>query len=254
MRKLIIKQGGILELEEQKYSEELEEWIETTKNVTLSSVDYIMETCEIEDGVTLRDIFSIVKINIALYSIILQNWVDEIVEEGLSATFEDEGDVEFLELYWNISVNRFESVNTLCGHQFPEFRGWGIWKKDPKHGIPEDQKGGFAIGMSPMKYLIDLPVKLNKTLDLYFDDEEKLKGYSSLVNVDKVEYTLFHILYGMFWELSFYGGPQQREQKREEINKDIEDVLSGKAGTVDGPYDSVWEALGITEPSKEDTK
>mgnify|MGYP003462339920 CR=1 FL=1 len=200
---LLIKKDG--KLERDKYGKE-------TEDATEFALQYLMEPCKIEDGVTLKDIFLILQRDIDVYKFIINNWVEELVEEGLSGRtdeeIENDCNIEYLELYWNLSAEIGKDKD-FSGYLFPGFHGWGLWPDCEFDNYPKGTRGGIAVEFTPVYNLINCPVKLKSTVCLTVDKNYKQVGEPQMF--ENPEYSLFHILYGIIWELSFCGNPSERE-------------------------------------------
>ncbi len=89
------------------------------------------------------------------------------------------------------------------------------------YGIGKDNGWGNSYGISGCRVcdLKHLVIKLNPVL------RNKLIQYP----------TLLQFINSILWELTFFGGPSDREDKIEEINESIEDVKEGKVETFPMP-------------------
>lgn len=235
---LIIKPGG--HIERKKW----EDGGYVVQDVTDSGPLHLMEPCVLEDGVTLRDIFVILKRDIDLYSIIINNWVEEIVEEGLSgkAPAKDDTSVDFLELYWEIEAEVGKDPE-FGGHLFPSFHGWGTWPEDGH--TPAGHKGGIAVDFSPSYELIDLPVKLRDAVGFSVEKNYRSKP-GDRQEYPGATYSLFHILYAIIWELSFAGGPDDRAAKLEKLMESVRRIERGEEKTT--PWEEIKTDLQAGSP------
>lgn len=216
---LTIKKGGVIIREKHN---------EAPKDVTDEALFHLMENVKLDENVTLRDIFLILQRDMGVYTCIINNWVDDIVEEGLSGKksepTEDDYEIDFLELYWNMTAEIGKDPE-FDGFTFPEFHGWGTWPESSFNNQPEEYKGGIGVEFTPSYDLIDLPLKLrdnaqlNVNKDYYHDKEPKI--------YKNPEYSLLHILYAIIWELSFFGCPKIRCEKSKHIFDVSEQIKNG---------------------------
>src|SRR5437867_3894816 len=157
-----IKKGGDLIQTEMECSQE--------RDVTDSAIGFLFEYCTLEDGVTLGDIFLLLNSELELFDLVLGNWTKEIVTEGLSQPgkpydLSDEEAIEYLELYWGVSYD--ESTPELNGINRPEFHGLGVVRKVDKFfewrelEYKKGERTRWAVDLSPIYDLINIPVKLN---------------------------------------------------------------------------------------------
>lgn len=198
------------------------------------------EECEIEDGVTLGDILFIIKRDLDWWDTLLECWVREYVEEGLTISVvspaEEKDPLEYLELYWNIDEWEGEI-------EIPSFMSF--------HGIGKPYEYGqtnYGIGFSPVHELAPLPVKINK--EFIIGETLKEKPFFQEKYKANAKPTLFQIIYGIFWELSFHGGPESRNAMFSELTRRVKEVEDGTAKLI--PMEEVMENLGISLNDEED--
>lgn len=212
---LTIKSGGQIVLS--KYDE-------PDKDVTEYALSYLMEECVLDDDVTLRDIFLILQRDLSIYKMLIGNWVDEIVAEGLSGKpFEGDPEdckIDYLELYWEMAV-KIGKKPSFSGYLFPQFHGWGTWTDKIFPNQPDDYKGGIAVGLTPTYELIDIPVKLRPTATVTISKNYRQKN-DDIQEYVNPEYSLFQILYAIIWELSFFGKPESRDKKMSGFKETIQ--------------------------------
>jgi hypothetical protein len=229
MTNLLIKKDGIIIANAGSSSE---------KNVTDVAILYLMQPCEIEDGVTLKDIFLILKRDMSFYKTLIQNWVEEIVEEGLSPTkSQDDASqckIDYLELSWNLTAESGKE-NYFSGLEMPEFHGVGSW---PATEHNPEGSGAISIMFSPANHLANIPLKLKQTLNLDLQTEYKFK---ERITYHNPTYTLLQILYAIIWEMSFLGKPEKRNTELEKLNQVVEDVKNGTAELI--PMEDAFKQL-----------
>jgi hypothetical protein len=201
---------------------------DTNKELT-PSYQYLFDTCEIDNDVTLKDIFLLLNKDITMYHSLLGNWLSEIVTEGLSKEGEGDKDIEYLELHWNMEKEVHKGSKNLYGFHFPQFHGVShVAIDDIYEGeillTKQGERTSYAIEMTPTYKLMNIPVKLKKGI---FFEEWKLDRPVKREHIDNyadADYTLANILYGIIFELSFFGSPSDRDGKTEEIKKSIEEI------------------------------
>lgn len=222
-----IKKGGKLS----KTSWDGESGQYVTVDVTDPTFLYLHMPCELDDDVTLRDVLVILKNDMEMYSILLRNWVDELVEEGLAESVNKSNNLDYLELYWAFEKTTYKGATEFSGHFFPQFHGWGTWD-DPAAG---GGKGGIAIEFTPVNELADVPLRLREGVEITHNNlDAKWSTLAELatqedpaVVIQACPYSLFHILYGIVWELSFCGSPKDRDIRAKELRDTVEKVKGG---------------------------
>lgn len=240
--KLTIAKGGKLLQTEWVYDDEKEEGSYVTSELDdFAATGLLFEHCELADDITLRDIFLLLEKNLDFYQVVIRNWVEELVREGLDGPTVPDNEspyIDYLELYWHFEGSKFEGKRTLGGYSFPEFHGVSkaLTEEELKDypGFKAGDVINIAVDFTPTNKLMDLPVKLKKKpwiaeddLDIDFktaDKQEVLNSYWSTDSYDDCIYTLGHILYGIIWELSFCGSPKDRDDKAEMLKERVESI------------------------------
>lgn len=180
----------------------------------------LFDTCHIEEGVTLRDIFTLVSANISKLGPILGKWTKDYVAEALSEPPEEhDSQLERLELYWVYEQwdQGAEGEVTLEGTDLPRL-----------HGIGADDGGStvqYAIDFTRLNALARLPVVLNREVTLY---SHKKGAPVNETKLGTCEFTLADILIGIYWEVSFHGSPKARDKRLKEIEDSAARIKSGE--------------------------
>lgn len=186
---------------------------EEAKEVTEDSPYYLQENCNLDNDVTLKDVFLLIQKNIDIYKIIINNHVEEFIseaftdEEEYNVTPYDKNAIEYLELYKCINWNDNSSITHAL------FRGVGYELKEDVDFYKKGQRITWSIEFEPVNKYINYPFRLCQKIyleDFPYSDLDVLNN-----EYDENAFTLFDILYWPIWELSFYGPPEKRDyQKR----------------------------------------
>lgn len=104
-----------------------------------------------------------------------------------------------------------------------DFHGWGRWE-EPYEGYfekhpeidPKNYYGGYGLSLSPVQDLMHYPLRYNAEFELRDD----LYGGNVLVK-DTLVITVGEFIHAIFWDLGFYGTPEDREQVAEELDQRI---------------------------------
>lgn len=209
-------------------------------DITDQAIRNLFKACDLEEGVTLRDIFMLLNKDLKIWDAIIGNWCEEIVTEGLTkpakavGTYDPE-EIEYLELYFSPEFQKGleGSEDGLHGFLRPNFGGVGwelLQDSESTHGFKAGERIPWGISVTPANELIDLPVKLRKTIEIIEDDystENMVQGWKSLITLPNPEYSLGQILYGIIWEMSFHGGPDKRNEFKEELDDITEKIKNG---------------------------
>jgi hypothetical protein len=242
--KLELRPGGRLIKTFWRYDEEKEQGSWLTQDVTESAISLLFEECVLAEGATLRDLFLLIKPDATIFDSIFRNWVEDIVAEGLSSGPSPDpspaaSDIEFLELYWSFECQKRGGKNTINGTTFPYFHGIGrVLERDEEH-YKKGDRIAWSLSFTSTRSLIDLPLRLKPDATVFTDNMDDWKEESkTLATYHWVPTTLGQIIQGVFWELSFFGSPVERDKQGAELFRSIEEVRDGNAETV--PFDDVF--------------
>jgi hypothetical protein len=225
-----IRKGGKLIEIYWHYDEEAKEGSYKERDVTEQAIRCLFDRCSLASDVTLRDVFELLNTEIELFDAVLGNWCKDLVKEGLTGTPDADQkaecvrDIEFLELYWTIirEEDNDTSKSVLQGLIMPGFHGVGYELMEDKEEYGYTMKKGYrtpwGVSFLNTTSLIDLPLRLKNEVEIS-DDMNWKPGVplKQLATFDLSEYSLGHILHGIIWELSFYGGPESRDEKKQEV-------------------------------------
>lgn len=218
---LILYPEGILK--GKRWDSDEREWREY--DVTDKALFHLMDKCELAEGVTLRDVCLLVKQDLDVYKIIVNNWVEDFIDEAFREPKGQEKEIaidneplDYLELYWMLEIDeRYGGVPLAA---FPSFHGIG-WSEE------EQGPTQWGVEFMPMCLIIDLPLKINDTVTLCEEGtgDARKKYTPPFVREFKGAYcTLMQIIYGIFWEMSFFGSPIKRDEIKQNIVEDIENL------------------------------
>ena len=141
----------------------------------------------------------------------------------------DANEIDFLEVFPILEINRYGKKTDLSDFSsYWCFHGWGTWSDK---GVPAGTKGGYAIEMSPISELKHLPLKIKNVAELGYSGGRPKYVYTKVMDV-RVEPTFLEVVKAVLWELSFFGSPQERDDKTAELKQAIADIESGAVKTV----------------------
>ncbi len=177
------------------------------KNVTDFAYRFLHNQCDIEDGVTLKEIFTILNRDLGLYDLVLGNWCREFVEQAFSETNPKRTDDFYLELYWRAECED----GILQGLEFPAFHGVGI---------ENDTIVQYSLSFSQPSDLMNVPLKFNNILEI--------NGTTC-----QLKFSLLQILQGIIWELSYHGSPSDKIKAKDEMYATLERIKNGQEKLVE---------------------
>ena len=104
-----------------------------------------------------------------------------------------------------------------------EFGGWGKLP-EPYDGYfrahpdsdPDHFEGAFALDLTPVAELLDLPLRYDPTLRF---NSDLLRGTEGLLFETQVTITFGELLHAIFWEIGFFGEPEERASALDTINE-----------------------------------
>ncbi|MEM4379309.1 MAG: hypothetical protein QXL01_01300 [Thermoplasmatales archaeon] len=209
---LILKKNGVLEYTEWVYDESQDRGEYVTKIVPKDEIlAHLFDTCELDVNVTLRDIFQLVADNELIFSAIMPRcYVSPYLKESQKPA-EKETEIEYLELYTDLSLSNtkyeVDKPRFVQGLFLPQFHGIGkILEQDDDTGYKKGDRISWSLSYQPVSNLLDLPVKIRDCVCVY-DDIDWEKKYPNIEATPV--YTLLQIIYGIFWEISWYGSPEE---------------------------------------------
>lgn len=253
--KLEIRKGGKL-IETKFVYDEDEKGEYKEIDQTHQAIRFLFETCELSPEITLKDIFLLLNTELELFDVVIGNWCKDIVTEGLTkpekSYVEDDEAIEYIELsYTPEYYKNYSNKNNLSGLTRLDLNGVGFARKKVKYfdwnnedGTPAieyniGERTPWSLSFTSTNELINIPVKLSNSFVIVEDDYKKTTKitaaeelYPKLLVADNPDYSLGNILYSIIWELSFYGGPDSRDKKGEELKILSKEVREGKAKTV----------------------
>jgi len=250
---LRISSGGKLLADEWIYNEETKRGrMERGVDVTDKALFHLTQECSIEDDVVFKDILMLLE-SMDIYPFLSPlfthgPWLKGLVDEGLIPNlFDTEAPVDKIIIGWSCALQDDlyddRSVLESCVNVY---------------GVRNDSDETYALDFTPLYELADCKVILDdkvdihderkvtmeprrKYLDSLSDEERGKESYYPIMTETHKSFTLFEILYGLFWEFSFHGGPENREEKLEELKETMRRIDSGEEKLI--PWEDVKNNL-----------
>ncbi len=231
----------------------------------------LYKTLRIEPGFTLKHLFDIVSeqseiIDLAVESCWITNFISHY--KGMIGDWEPEDywykpdGIEYLYLYWNAELDESVSSTYIWGVDRPSFDGQGWLLREDKYDewgnleYKKDTRINWGIDFSPLGNLLHLPLVANEDFNVgndlkYWKPDQTNEERFALQC--KRKYTLKNVIEGVFWELSFYGSPEDKEEtskmikeRHEEVNEAIKSGDMSKFVTVGSPkWDEFKKSIGL---------
>ena len=223
----------------------------------LSIITHLRSRCEIAEGTTLKQIFETVDKYKFLKLVISQySWCRQLdafhaqAQEPMRDDPDDTDPLEYLELYHHPEVYKLtekkkhpggmrERTITVDFDTSVGFHGIGPTKEEDGLANRTDGKTNYSVSYSPMWKLADLPVKLNKTFDVYepFDTNNPRKKPEKLLTATR-EYTLLEVLDAIYWDISFMGGPEDNANFLDNMKETVDQIKNGEVPMI--PIEQVF--------------
>lgn len=144
------------------------------------------------------------------------------------------------ETRWPPSTSLWLEVDGI-GDTWEEYKPGGQWYEE---GKDFSNYNHYAIEMTPLYELRHLPLRIDPVMTIACTEE----GGRESLEIPAPGVTLLPLIYALFWELSFFGTPAERDAKREELQEQarrieageeklipLEDVLKEFEGTASRP-------------------
>lgn len=252
--KLILEKGGILSLN-YKEEDENEVVVEKRELVSLATPFYLYEAeFEIQDGLTMGDVFLFLKKDLDYWELVLGNRVSEYVNQSFERSEQEDfySKMDCLVLNWAMESSIISKVKKVNNPHL-DFSGEG-------DGDVAGVKIRYGFGNLHTSNLNHLPVQIRKNLtvhsvdyDINFSRPKKSDDFLKDLNrktflqkycyplwqliyrlerkvaerdydLGEMEVSLFRFLYAIFYELSFYGGTEERKEFFVEMDRRCDEV------------------------------
>lgn len=172
------------------------------------------------------------------------------IEEGLRPSSEPSGLLKIVvgrnaEISHSYNTD-WEGVDEEKGEAlniYEDVYGWGPAGEQDEHfmGVIDPKENiRWGISFSSTNNLADCELEINEKIDIIYDStyhgyltDEEGKYLGSKVAVGNLlqRFSIGDFIHALFWELSWYGLPEKRDETKDEIHQTIEDIKSGKAQT-----------------------
>jgi hypothetical protein len=174
-----------------------------------SIINFLSDTVELSESLTLKSLFDIVSLNIGAFNEIfytslggypIEPYLQEI-ENNKTETIES----DFLEFYW--MCDKYDNELNIS----PSI-----------HGISINKKETYALDFVSLNNIKNHIVKLNKNVTIM---EYRLNDDYNVVNkpFGDLNFTLFDLYNALFTEISFHGGPNDKKERFDDLQESIID-------------------------------
>ncbi len=203
---------------------------------------YFFYTLSLDPDFTLGDLFALVdQEDVALLEMVLGEQVGPVLEEARRAALflmpPSEPESSSHPDPWQPDFLRVCNVHAE-GSLRRDFDGWGPWA-EPYEGAWEEHPdwprvGPIGVSLTPVTRLLHLPLRYDP--ELIFRDPDDTEEYRTTVDI-----TLIDFLKTVFFELTFHGTPQERDEVWRELQRRMDDMESGRVRSI--PAEEVFRGL-----------
>ena len=216
----------------------------------------LMVEVELAEDFTLGDLCQMVRdcddIDLETLSALLQCPLALFINECLQpCAHDDKSALHYIRLSWGCEYDAVTETRwPPSTHLWLDVDGIGdIWD-DHKPGGQFYEEGKdythcnrYAIEMTPLYQLRHLPLRLNPVMTIRRSLTQDTTDEPLEIPAPGV--TVLQLLYAVFWELSFFGTPEERDATHEELRESVRRIDAGEAELI--PFDEIVRHLDLDE-------
>lgn len=222
-------------------------FVKITPDLNINFRD-LMRQVDISEEFTLMDLLRAsacsTEIPIEIMEELLQcSNIESYYEEANSRPFESNGNIDYLELYWSGYTDCYAKGHKKECSSMWAFHGIGKLGEIPNDcperydGLTEIERATFrenyAIELSPLYNLSGFQIKISPKMTIM---DYEIHDYEKCINDIPFQpsITLIELLYWVFWELSFFGSPEDRDSTKDDLVERVDEIKEAKEnGTLD---------------------
>jgi len=217
--KLLLKKNGLIEI--MKQEENSDEYYPTGNYIAKDSKDLsiLFVNSILENGFTLKDYFKII-IEYPIFQL-LDSFFGPFIEE-FNLCQEDYyvcSDIDY------ITLQKVTRINIWNDNSIDD----EIENYIDVYGYNEKTETCYAIDLSSLKEIIDIPLKLGN--HIFYKEIYNLSNSSDDKNISEeyeTQFSLLDIIHSIIWELSFYGIPERRNKIYNELKESYLEIQGEK--------------------------
>lgn len=173
---------------------------------------FLSDTVELGENLIFKRLFDIISHNVndfndIFYSSLDGYYIDPFLQE-IENNPTDKLDMDYLEVSW--SCNKYDNELNVT----PTI-----------HGVSDNDSEFYAIDFVSLNNIKKLNISLNKNFTVY-DYNKLIEGKNedeSKTDLGEKTFTLFELYNAIFSEITFHGGPLDKKERFEELEKCIEE-------------------------------
>jgi len=214
-----------------------------------SLLDWLREPLYFGDDITFEDFFNYVmnecdRANDIFRSHLggfpLKNWLDEWNKpDPGDKKYADHEEINYVEMYW---AAEFHGKNPEFGvEEWLGFHGVGRIIDKNAYGDEEWHDTNFGFSFTPLNEYKHYSFNLDYTWKLYDWDSNPKDEKTWYVYEGRKAMTVYDVIGGLLFDISFYGSPNERQEKADELEEQVQRIKDGKEELIF--YDSVEEMM-----------
>ena len=90
-------------------------------------------------------------------------------------------------------------------------------------GIKTGDKINYALDFSPLKNILDIPIKVGKAFLCVYPENGNYNDAQKFDNVNTDNPNLYEFVNYIIWELSFHGTPEDRDENLKEVRGRVDE-------------------------------
>lgn len=245
MLDLTLKAGGHLVAARWTYDEVTETGTTDLFDVSANAASYLFDQVDVEDGVTLGDVFRLLAADTSLQSIYKRSFAESLCAEAAKGTqpWPDENpahELEYLELYHVLEFNSAEASYGPLDRWSMHGIGVELAEDYPFMGKGAGERIEWSIHMTPVRQLLALPLRLKGLTMVIETDRNTTRRRRAIKEVLAPHITLGQLLHQVLHELSWYGTPEDQAKLGQEL---AEKLTKRASRVVDHSDDDPFEGL-----------
>ena len=221
--------------------------VHLTPGYTLRVAD-LLRAVEIADTFTLGDLCQALQdceeLDLKTLSVLLRCPLAPFLAECLQPCDPDTmpaSDLSALCLRWRCEYDRpgdarWSHASSLwldiygVGDTWAEYKPGGQWYEE---GRDVSDCNAYAVEMSPLYELRHLPLRIDPTMTI----ARRAEPEKDRLEIPAPPVTLVQLVHAVFWELSFFGTPAQRDAQRAELEEQVRRIDAGEEKLI--PWEEV---------------
>ena len=185
--------------------------------------EYFFHQVEVDPGFTLGDFFRLLdRDDVEFLEAVIGESVAPLLDEAREpASGGADLRIDFLRV-----CNRCEDDQLIR-----DFDGWGPWD-EPYDGAWEKEpdmprEGGISVSLTPVNELLEIPLRYDP--GLVFRNADGVEEYRTRIGITFIEF-----IKAVFYDLTFYGPPAERDEVRADLQQRVEEIDRGETELIPG--------------------